>query len=103
MAIDFFRSSLGLMYDALGLLDILLVTKTHASPIRPLSDIIVYHWFSACRQETRCSSGVRGSSGVACLTKDPLRSRVSMIASDELARFMWIRVSGYPLYLEICT
>jgi hypothetical protein len=95
------------MYDALGSSDILFVTETHASPIRPLLDITSYHWFSTCRHETRCSSGVRGSNGVACLTKDSLRSRVSMVASNELARFMWIWVSGISplsrdIYIVVC-
>lgn len=36
------------------------------------------------------------------MTRDSLRSRVSMVASDEFASFMWIRVRGLaPLYGDI--
>jgi hypothetical protein len=95
------------MYDALGSSNILFVIETHGSLVQPLLDIAGYHWFSTCRHETRCFGGVRGFGGVACLTKDSFRTRVSMVASDELARFMWIQESGLSslsrdIYIVVC-
>jgi hypothetical protein len=63
------------MYDALRSSDILFITETHESPVRPLSDITGYHRFSTCRQETRSSGGIRGSGGVACFARDSLREQ----------------------------
>jgi hypothetical protein len=95
-----------MLSDALCTSDILFITETHASPVRPLPDIAGYHWFSTCRQETRSSGGVRGSGKVACLIRDSFRDRVSLVASDEFARFMWIRLSGFSLprdiYMAVC-
>jgi hypothetical protein len=88
-----------------------LISSLSLRPTRVLSDhsqdIAGYHWFSACRQETRFSGGVRGSGGVACLTRDSLRDRISLVASDEFARFMWIRLSGFTslprdIYVAVC-
>jgi hypothetical protein len=102
-----FWSSSGLLYDALESTDILFVTETHASPIRPLPNIADYHWFSVCRQETRSSGKVRGSGGVACLASDSLRNIVSLVAEDEFAKFMWIRISirvspPRDIYIAVC-
>ena len=69
------------------------MTDTHASPVRSLLDIAGYHWISVCRQETKSSGGVKGSSGVACLASDSLRNRVSVVVEDKFARFMWIQIS----------
>jgi hypothetical protein len=98
---------IGLLYDALGSSDILFITETHESPVRPLPDITGYHQFSACRQETRSSGGIRGSGGVACFVRDSLRSRISLVATDEFARFMWVRVRGVSplprdIYIVVC-
>lgn len=95
------------MYDALKWSNILFIIETRASPIRPLLDFTSYYWVSVCRHGTRCSSGVIRSNGVTCLTKDSLRSKVSMVASNELARFMWIWVSGISplskdIYIVVC-
>jgi hypothetical protein len=83
------------------------VTETHASPVRPLPDFAGYHWLSVCRQETRSSGGVRGSGGVACLTRDSLQNMVSLVAADEFARFMWVRVRARvtpprDIYIAVC-
>lgn len=48
-----------------------------------------------------------GSGGIACLVRDTLRDRVSVVAADEHARFMWIRarVRVSPLrdiYIAVC-
>lgn len=47
------------------------------------------------------------SGGVACLIKESLRSRVSMVAFDEYGRFMWIQIRGLAplprhIYITIC-
>jgi hypothetical protein len=102
-----FWSSPGLLYDALGSTDILFVTETHASRVRPLPDFTGYHWLSVCRQETRSSGGVRGSGGVACLTRDSLQNMVSLVATDEFSRFMWVRVRARvtpprDIYIAVC-
>jgi hypothetical protein len=60
------------VFDTLGSLDILYIIATRASPIQLLLNIIGYHWFSACKEETQSSSGVRESSGVACFTRDSI-------------------------------
>jgi len=39
---------------------------------------------------------MRGSGGVACFVRDSLRSRISLVATDEFARFMWVWVRGVP-------
>lgn len=75
--------------------------------MRLLPDIIGYQWFSICRQETKSSGGVKGSGGIACLVRDTLRDRVSVVAADEHARFMWIRarVRVSPprdIYIAVC-
>lgn len=75
--------------------------------MRPLPDIIGYQWFLVCRQETRSSGRVRGSGGIACLVRDTLRDRVSVVAADEHARFMWIRVRvkfflPRDIYIVVC-
>jgi hypothetical protein len=85
-----FWSLSGLLYDALGSSDILLITETHESLVRPLLDITGYHQFSACRQETRSLGGIKGSGGVACFVRDSLWSRISLVASNVFARFMWV-------------
>ena len=66
--------------DALSLSDILFITETHVSPVRPLLDIATYHWFSACRHETKSPGGVRCSEGVACLTRDSTQGKVSLVS-----------------------
>lgn len=88
-------------------MDILSVTETHASHVRPLPDIAGYHWFSVCRQETRSSGGIRGSGGVACLASDSLRNKVPVVVEDEFARFMWIQISvrvsrPRDIYIAVC-
>lgn len=50
---------------------------------------------------------VRGSGRVACLSRDSLQSRVSLVASNAFARFMWIRIRvSSPLlrniYIIVC-
>jgi hypothetical protein len=67
------------MYHALRYLDILFITETHESLVRPLLDIIGYHQFSFCRQETRRSCGIGGLGGVSCFSRDSLRSRISLL------------------------
>lgn len=68
----FFWSSLGMINDALGSSDILFVTKTHVSRIKPLTNVVGYHWFSVFKLETRCLGNVRDSGRVACLVRDSL-------------------------------
>ena len=51
----------------MGFSNILAVTKTHESPMRPLPGYHGYQWLSVCRDEVRTFGGVRGSGGVACL------------------------------------
>lgn len=60
----------------------------HESHVRPLPDIIGYHKFSACRQETRSSGGIRGAGGVACFIKVSFQSRISLVVADEFVRFV---------------
>jgi hypothetical protein len=45
---------------------------------RTLQDTIS---FQSCRQETRSSGGIRGSSGVACFVRESLWSRISLVAT----------------------
>jgi hypothetical protein len=56
------------------------------SVVRTLLDIEGYHWFSICRQGMRSSGSVRGLGGVACLTRDSLWGRGSMVTLDKFAR-----------------
>lgn len=63
------------MYDTLGSSNILFVAETDAILVMPLLDM-------------RHFSGVRGSGGVICLTRDSLRNMVSLVVVDEFARFM---------------
>jgi hypothetical protein len=86
-----------LAYDALGSSDILFITEMHESHVRPLLDITGYHQYLACRQETRSLGGVRGLGGVACFVRDSRRSRISLVATDKFAQFMWVRVCGVSL------
>jgi hypothetical protein len=79
----------------------------YESPVRPPPEITRYHQFSACRQEMRSSSGIRGSGGVACFVRDYLQRRISLVAIDEFARFMWVRVWGVSplprdIYIVVC-
>jgi hypothetical protein len=102
-----FWSSSSLLYDALESTDILFIIETHASHARPLPDYAGYHWLSICRQETRRLGAVRGSGGVACLTRDSLQNRVSLVVADEFARFMWVRVRAgvtppRDIYIAVC-
>jgi hypothetical protein len=51
----------------------------------------------------RSLGGVRGSGGVACFIRESLKSRVFLVATDEFARFLWVRVRGVsPLPRGIC-
>lgn len=69
--------------------------------MRPLPDISSYQWLSSFRDEVRCSGGVRGSGGVACLIRDHLFSKISLVHSDSYSRFMWIRIDrGTFLYRD---
>ena len=48
-----------------------------------------------------------GSGGIACLVRDTLRDRVSIVAADEHARFMWIRARfkvspPRDIYIAVC-
>lgn len=80
------------MYDALGLALIHHRDSCEPGPVQPLPDITGSHWFSECRQETRSSGGL------ACLVRDSLQSRISITATDEFSRFMWVQVRYvYPL------
>lgn len=102
-----FWSSSGMMYNALNSSNILFITETHASPIKLLPNIAGYHWFSAYQQKTKSSCGIKGSCNFAYLTKDSLWSKVSLVASDEFGKFMWIRLSGLTplprdLYIVVC-
>ena len=76
----------------MGSSDILAVTETHESPMRPLPGYLGYQWLSVCRDEVQTSSGVRGSGGVACFVRDDIFSVTSVVHSDTYARFMWVRV-----------
>ncbi|KAH9310534.1 hypothetical protein KI387_025569 [Taxus chinensis] len=80
------------LYDALGSSDLLFVTETHESLVRPLPKIRGYHWHSVCRHETRSFGGVRGSGEVACLIKDIFQNNISVVVADEFARFLWVRI-----------
>ncbi len=80
----------GLLCDTVGSSDILVITNTHESPIRPLLGVTGYQWLSIYREEVRASGGVRGSGGVACLIKEDIFSGTSIVHSDTFARFMWI-------------
>jgi hypothetical protein len=62
---------------------------------------------STCRQETMSSGGIRGSGGVACFVRDSLQSKISLVATNEFARFIWVwvcHVSPLPrnIYIIIC-
>jgi hypothetical protein len=55
----------------------------------------------------RSSGGIIGSGGVACFIRESLWSRISLVATYEFARFMWVRVRGvspFPrdIYIAIC-
>ncbi|KAH9308981.1 hypothetical protein KI387_036892 [Taxus chinensis] len=72
-----------------------------------LSGLRGFCFHAQTRQETWVSGGVRGSGGVACLYRDSLQNRISMVRSDESARDMWIRISGATrfsrdFYIAIC-
>lgn len=50
---------------------------------------------------------MRGLGGVACLVRDSLQSKISMVAVDDFARFMWLwdrGVSPLPcdIYIAVC-
>jgi hypothetical protein len=40
----------------------------------------------------RSLGGIIGSVEVACFIRDSLQSRISLVAMDEFARFMWVQV-----------
>lgn len=62
-----------------------------------------YQWAWSCRHETHS----QWSGEIACLNYDWLQSRVSMVASNEQARFLWIgihRSTPLPrdIYIAMC-
>lgn len=73
-------------------MDILVVTKTHESPVRPLLGFDGFQWLSVCREEVRASGGVCGFGGVACLIRDDLFSATLVVYSNTSTRFMWIQI-----------
>jgi len=82
----------GLLPDAVGSVDIFVITETHESPARPLLGFTRYQWLSICREEVRASGGVWGSGGVVCLIRDDIFSHTSLVHSDTFARFMWVHI-----------
>ena len=76
----------------MGSSDILAVTETHESPMRPLPSYHGYQWLSMCRDEVQTSGGVRGSRGVVFLVQDDIFRVMSVVHSNAFARFMWVRV-----------
>ena len=56
---------------------------------------------------TRVLRGVRGLGGDACLTRDSLQVRVSMVSLDEFSHFMWVWIHGLSplprdIYIAVC-
>lgn len=76
------------LHDAVGLSDILVITETHKSPVRPLPRFTGYQWLSVCRDEVCASGGDCGSGGVACLIRDSIFSHTSIVHSNTFAKFM---------------
>lgn len=76
----------------MGFANILVITKTHKSLVRPLPEFTSYQWLFVCREEVRASSGVCGSSGIACLIRDSICSCTSIVHSNMFARFMWVHI-----------
>ena len=74
----------------MGSSDILAITETHESPMRPLPGYHGYQWLSVCRDEVWMSGGDRGSGGVACLVRDDIFRVTSIVHSDAFAKFMWV-------------
>ena len=56
----------------MGSADILVISETHESPVRPLPGVTGFQWLSVFREEVRVSGGVWGSGGVACLIKEKI-------------------------------
>ncbi|MCO5604880.1 hypothetical protein L7F22_059054 [Adiantum nelumboides] len=84
--------------------DIVLITETHESPERGLPRIQGYVWESSHRKCT-CHRTSRGSGGVAVLNRRELHGRKQIVAKDEEARFIWIRMElheGSFIYIALC-
>ena len=65
------------------LIELIFLTETHESIERTFPYVNGYHWILTFRHETQRSSGVCGSGGVAFLMCEYIRSKVSLVASNE--------------------
>ena len=65
------------------LIELIFLTETHESTERNFPYVNGYHCILTFRHETQISSGVCGSGGVSFLMFDYIRSKVSLIASNE--------------------
>ena len=84
----------GLFLVVIGTVDIILVTETHESPTHPLPEIPRFYQLSTYRDKVRFSSWVKGFGGVSCLILNRLANVTTIVLSNNLDRFMWIRAKG---------